>query len=76
MAVSNESPLIDHEPFHTYGTPGMDLVGTDAYFCAESKAETIAEAAAAIYHHIRGVYQPHEDIRPLFILTDDDIGVS
>ena len=54
----------------------MGLVGADAHFCAEPKAETIAEAAAAIYHHIRGVHQPHKDIRPFFILTDDDIGVS
>jgi len=54
----------------------VNFVGADAHLCAEPKPETVAEAAAAIDHHIRGIHQAHEDICPLFILTDDNIGVS
>jgi hypothetical protein len=47
LAVAHQAPLVDQQPFHAHGTPGVNLVGADAHLGAQAEAESIAEAAAA-----------------------------
>src|SRR5574344_1548933 len=55
LAVPDQDVLVNHEPFHSHGAAGVDLVGAYAHLGTLAVTEPVGEPRGRVYENIRGV---------------------